>query len=383
MSRSDRRTWRAARTLPDVAGRVALWLTGGIDSLPGYQPRYGPDRETAGIIPALVALNMAGYVTTCSQPGLDGDLRQRAAVEGLIEDPATLATITARAERAGLIVATGAARIAVTRWNDRPITWFGGMDDHDDDAQWGVLHPDARAAMGAAVHIAIVAPEYGPAGDRLWAALTTDTDTHNEENRMSTNDPIEYANAPSTVSEVGGVIALASGLIGWEPSAAEYHELALRKAALLDRIAVANPSPDEERAADDAATELVSLVESETRPNDDGDPVAGDGWTLPEDGQHPREYVRIEYARWSTDAAELPASDPTAPATVTVTAPDVRPHALTIARRVDDAEYEMTHLGGVIVCTDADRAIDVEYALREEGHVPTRHTGERRVYLDL
>lgn len=68
MSTADRRLWRSADSLQDLGDRVALWLTGAIASQAGYQPRYGPDPETAHLVPVLARLNRAGYVTDCSSP---------------------------------------------------------------------------------------------------------------------------------------------------------------------------------------------------------------------------------------------------------------------------------------------------------------------------
>jgi len=93
MSRSDRRRWRSARTVSDLGELMALWLEGKIASRPGYQPRYGPEDETAHLVPTLAALCRAGYVTTQSQPGLVGTgtdglwWEQRAAVELVVTDP--------------------------------------------------------------------------------------------------------------------------------------------------------------------------------------------------------------------------------------------------------------------------------------------------------
>ncbi len=61
--------WRAARTLAGLGELTAEWLEGTIASIPTVVPGYGPDEETAALIPVLAACNRAGYVTTVSQPG--------------------------------------------------------------------------------------------------------------------------------------------------------------------------------------------------------------------------------------------------------------------------------------------------------------------------
>lgn len=110
MSRSDRRSWRSARTISDLGELMALWLEGKIASRPGYQPRYGPDDETAHLVPTLAALCRAGYVTTCSQPGFAGTgadglwWEQRAAAELVVTDPALVHRLVDAAYAAGLSV---------------------------------------------------------------------------------------------------------------------------------------------------------------------------------------------------------------------------------------------------------------------------------------
>ncbi|GAA3372255.1 hypothetical protein GCM10017744_103040 [Streptomyces antimycoticus] len=46
MSRADRRRWKSARTVLDLGWLMARWLEGEIASRPGYQPRFGPDKES-------------------------------------------------------------------------------------------------------------------------------------------------------------------------------------------------------------------------------------------------------------------------------------------------------------------------------------------------
>lgn len=83
MPRTDRARWRAARSIADLGHLTALWLEGEVASHPSCAtPNFGPDEETAHLVPVLAAANRAGYLTDNSQPGFiergsDGDLLQR------------------------------------------------------------------------------------------------------------------------------------------------------------------------------------------------------------------------------------------------------------------------------------------------------------------
>ncbi|WP_459754465.1 DUF6919 domain-containing protein [Streptomyces sennicomposti] len=184
MSRADRRRWKSARTLADLGELVALWLTREVQSLPGYQPRYGPDEETTPLIGVLAACNRAGYVTISSQPGLsvtgaDGLLwQQRAAVQGFVKNPLLVRELTGAAERAGLIVVLhdlldkpGTGGFAATLCDGEPHTVFGSaLSRTDIEVIWSGCGPDAVAATVGATQVTLIDPAYGPS-TRLWEAL--------------------------------------------------------------------------------------------------------------------------------------------------------------------------------------------------------------------
>ncbi|MFH9203193.1 DUF6919 domain-containing protein [Streptomyces anulatus] len=186
MSRADRRRWKTAQTVTDLGELMALWLEGEIASRPGYQPRYGPDEETEHLVPSLAALCRAGYVTTCSQPGSAGRgadglwWEQRAAVELVVTDAELLHRLAVAADGAGLLVRVNDHRgdgvqdepVIVTTCDGEPITAFGGRISRADMAiQWPELNRDLYDQITHGTYVSIVAPEYGPAGDRLWVLL--------------------------------------------------------------------------------------------------------------------------------------------------------------------------------------------------------------------
>ncbi|MFI2292924.1 DUF6919 domain-containing protein [Streptomyces niveus] len=187
MSRPDRRRWRAPQSVTELGHPMALWLEGEIRSWPGYAPNWGPDEETTHLVPMLAALCRSGFVTTFSQPGLattgvDGRWwQQRAAVEGYIADQALYDQLLAAADAAGfIVVATNPgtlrqqASVTVTTRDGEPVTRAGHYLDHPNlRVEWPHISPAAYRDVARAASVAIIAPEYGPIGERLWPALET------------------------------------------------------------------------------------------------------------------------------------------------------------------------------------------------------------------
>jgi Domain of unknown function (DUF6919) len=182
MSPQDAERWRAARTLADLGELTAQWLEGTIASIPTVWPGCGPDDETVELIPVLAACNRAGYVTTVSQPGeepgpgYDGRLwTQRAAVQGFASADAIAALRACTVGTLLIVLVTGPAdnmerdqetRIPVTLAGDQENTWFGSHldrgDIEDDQAGYGICHPDALDALRAAWQVTIIDPQWGP-----------------------------------------------------------------------------------------------------------------------------------------------------------------------------------------------------------------------------
>jgi hypothetical protein len=179
MKRSERRLWRSARTVQDLADLTARWLAGDIGSQPNYQPRYGPEPETAELIGTLAACNLTGYLTTDSQPGLlDEYTQQRAAVQGFTADLRLLRRLEALAEATGLLMAVHLSSapgpingFTVTVDQGTPFTWFGRHLDSDLLSwMWRDCDPAAVTAVIASHQVTLVDPEYGR-NDLLWSVL--------------------------------------------------------------------------------------------------------------------------------------------------------------------------------------------------------------------
>ncbi len=186
MSRRDYGLWSSTSSLQDLGDLTALYLEGKIASQPGYQPGTGPDEETQPHIATLAAVNRAGFVTTCSQPGDDGPgydgkhWRQRAAVDGFISDVCDLKRL---AQAAGLtFIAKRSSRwknryqdaVAVTERDGRHLTGFGVQLSRrhlrDPWVGYGVCSEAAQDALCDAWQVTIIDPEWGR-NTVLWPML--------------------------------------------------------------------------------------------------------------------------------------------------------------------------------------------------------------------
>jgi len=180
MKFSERKLWRSAATVQDLADLMARWLEGDIGSQPGYQPRHGPEPETTDLIETLAACNRSGYLTISSQPGLITEhVQQRAAVEGFTADPQMLRRLTLIAHSYGLQTAlhmTWAPDIPakgyiVTTVDGEPFTDFGRhLQISDLGTIWRGCRRTAINAVAAAYQVTLVDIEYGRT-DRLLAVL--------------------------------------------------------------------------------------------------------------------------------------------------------------------------------------------------------------------
>ena len=186
---SDRQAWPSARTLCDLGQLTALWLEGDLATVPGYSDR--PAAETAPLVPVLAVLNRAGYVTNGSQPGdagrgFDGGWwEQRAVVEGFA-GPRVTRRLTTAARAAGLIVIAHdparlprwriryRSRVAVTREDGQPVTWFGAhlSRRHLRDAWtgYGACHRNAVSDVCRAWQVTVIDPQWGRP-ELLWQVL--------------------------------------------------------------------------------------------------------------------------------------------------------------------------------------------------------------------
>lgn len=177
--------WAGARTVDHLGALTAAWLEGTGPRPPGYLGSE-PDEETGKLVPALAAMNRAGFVTTQSQPAHPecrgwGKHRfeQRAAVEGWVYDRLLLSSIRRRAERAGLEVIairpgfTGGPGVPVTRMDGEDVAWFGRFLGHSRQIEydWPGMPVPVVKALRTSVYLTMVDREWGRV-DRLWNTIS-------------------------------------------------------------------------------------------------------------------------------------------------------------------------------------------------------------------
>jgi hypothetical protein len=205
MTRTDRGRWRAARSISDLGHLTALWLEGEVASHPSCaMPNYGPDEETAHLVPVLAAANRAGYLTDNSQPGLiergrDGDLwEQRAAVTGWIDrnSQQLVRRITTAARDAGLLVCVDhpGSDIPVTKVDGQDYTVFGAVLPEYLPVLWPARLIDRGlfTTLTNATAVTVVDPRYGR-DSLLWPVLAEAvgydfTDRWNETGQLREGD---------------------------------------------------------------------------------------------------------------------------------------------------------------------------------------------------
>lgn len=187
MNGADRAQWRKARTLPELGEMYARWLLRDVGSQPNWIEGDGPSLETEPLIPTLVALNRAGFVTFDSQPGAEGRHggSQRAAVQGYA-DTVTLGRLADElADTRFQVHATtfigvrdfdpfagfAAFGVPVSLSRGEPVTWFGTQLSRS--ALRSIYEGNITAAMIDTICAAWSVTVFDPIFDSndLWPAL--------------------------------------------------------------------------------------------------------------------------------------------------------------------------------------------------------------------
>lgn len=207
MGRHERARWYEATDLVELGRLMVEWLEGSLFSRPAYTPGEWADRETNELMDALIAANLAGFLTDNSQPGmthaygkdLDGCdchtpgvgwvYEQRAAVSGFADEVTALRLAELARKYHLEYVAQQAVlgddakyhlALPVSRnryeGNDSitaVTTVFGAQIPASDLQQaWDVCSPEARGALTRAWQVTIVDPVWGRDDEQLWAVLS-------------------------------------------------------------------------------------------------------------------------------------------------------------------------------------------------------------------
>lgn len=174
--------WKSAKSVAELGQLMADWLEGRVRTWPGYCDTK-PDPETRHLVPVLVRLNRAGFVTTQSQPGEeptrghDGRMwRQRAFVEGWVADRRLGDRIRSAASRAGLIIfdgQSGGREVIVTEADGQPCAGFGRplSNRRMIGYEWPGVGRDAVRELHDATRLTLIDPQWGR-DNLLWPTLT-------------------------------------------------------------------------------------------------------------------------------------------------------------------------------------------------------------------
>jgi hypothetical protein len=179
MGAADMARWQAARTVADLAGLTVQWLRGELSCQPSYDRPVDVDEQDApGLTTALVACNLAGWLTVDSQAGVDdGVWTQLAAVTGFAHSPLPerLAAAVAADGRFRVQVEIDdenkQPQIPVTWHHGQECTWYGGPND---GRRIEETFPDCADAAIDDLYWADQVTVWDPLPGRneLWAFLT-------------------------------------------------------------------------------------------------------------------------------------------------------------------------------------------------------------------
>ena len=171
-----RERWAQAADFPALCRLAADYATG----RQPFFPSHGgdPDPETNAIASHLEQLNLKGLLTTCSQPGDEGDDRfaQRAFVDGYAvrEDALALAAKSLYSDILVLVFPPGTEggyHIPVTIDQGQPFTWVGMWAGDEELEHFASTCSDtAMAQLRAAWYVTAIDPVWGRK-EHLWEVL--------------------------------------------------------------------------------------------------------------------------------------------------------------------------------------------------------------------
>ena len=167
-----RSSWQRAQSYTELCELAARFVEGRERSFPGWGAQR-LDAESEPLVPALAALNRAGFLTLASQPGtLDGvdSCEQRAFASGFCRtaDARALRRLGARCFRRG---APGRAGVPVSRRSGRARVYAGhNAFESELELFAGAVGERALAELARGVYWSIWDPVWGRE-EWLWQKL--------------------------------------------------------------------------------------------------------------------------------------------------------------------------------------------------------------------
>lgn len=169
--RRQRKIWREATSVEELAERGARWCAGELGAHPyGYDV---PDAETCQLLPVLAHANRAGFFTFQSQPGgiweAPGEhIEQRAFVSGYLSRVDML-SFREHLEGAGMLVLDSLVHDEpLTKVNGEVVTGGNWKPRVEDDFQH--ISAAAHRDLSKAASLEVIDLVWGR-GDALWNAL--------------------------------------------------------------------------------------------------------------------------------------------------------------------------------------------------------------------
>ncbi len=189
--------WREITTIRGLGDLTAQWLEGQLRYGGPNNGGYRPDHETASLVPALAAMNRAGFATEFSQPGeVRGSWLQRAAVSGFCDartaevlEAACLAT-----ELICLVYPPGVdvpVDLPVSRDGGRAYTGAGMSVGVGEIVQlWaGTCSYELAQALANSHQVTIIDPAWGR-DDLLWPAVLQALDAYGRLRQQLSEDEL-------------------------------------------------------------------------------------------------------------------------------------------------------------------------------------------------
>ncbi len=166
--------WQQAQNFMDICELMALWLEEKIQYQPGYYD-YAVASETKPLVPLLSKYNMAGFLSTNSQPGIPINKTgsgQRAWLDGFAQEELAR-KIMALGLYSDLLIfgyrpeEKGGYMIPVTTYKYHPCTWSGIKNGYELVQFMEICNVSVIRDLEKTWYICIIDPKWGRK-EYLW-----------------------------------------------------------------------------------------------------------------------------------------------------------------------------------------------------------------------